>query len=94
MEAVADDTRDWKTEAEELNAVVLQLRRKLLALAAVLPMDALELLEADAETLEATAEAGDMHLLEDFEDSPRMVASDVATELRLLWARLATRGGA
>jgi hypothetical protein len=94
MEAVAGDTRDWKTEAEELRVVVQRLRRRLLALATVLPMDTLELLEADPETLEATAQAGDMQMLEDFEDVPRMVESDVETELRLLWARLAIRGGA
>lgn len=94
MDAVDGDSRYWKTEAEELRGVVLQLRRRLLAMATILPAESLDLLEMDLESLEATVENGDMHFLDDFEDHPRMIVSDVATELKMLWARIAPRGGA
>ncbi|MEO6326414.1 MAG: hypothetical protein ABIT01_16310 [Thermoanaerobaculia bacterium] len=93
MAAVPETRRDWKAEADELRTVVFHLRRKLLALAMVLPIESLPLLEADPETIESAVDLGDLHLL-DFDDGLRMVESDVATELRLLWARLAVRGGA
>ena len=92
--ASPDGERDWKSEAAELRGVVLELRRRLLALARILPADSLDLLEADLETLESTAEAGDLNFLDDFEDHSRMVVSDVAIELKLLWSRIAVRGGA
>lgn len=84
--------RDWESEAKELRLVVAQLRKKILALAKVLPLDSLRFLEADPDTLESEPDSSDF--LDGFEDDTRIVPSDVATEVRMLWARLAQRGGA
>jgi len=61
------------------------LRRRLLLLARLLPVEHLRLLDADLDELEAETGASDFVL--GLSDSVDLSASDVETALREVWAR-------
>ena len=61
------------------------LRRRLLALARLLPVEHLRLLDADLDDLEA--EVAGACLAQGLSDSVDLVPSDVETALREVWAR-------
>jgi hypothetical protein len=61
------------------------LRRRLLVLARLLPVEHLRLLDADLDDLEA--EVAGSALAEGLSDSVDLVPSDVETALREVWAR-------
>ena len=86
MRAREDEIRDLRAEAEELRLVVGRLRARLLALARVLPLESLDLLEKSPEEIGGHAAAWD--IFEGWEETTTLVNSDVETEMRLLWARL------
>ena len=73
------------SDHEVLTGSVLELRRRMLLLARLLPTGYVRLLDADLEDLEAEASGAD--LLEGLSDSVELVASDVETALREVWAR-------
>jgi hypothetical protein len=72
-------------ERERLRASLASLRRRMLLLARLLPLEQLHLLEDDLDDLEAEAFGAD--LLEGLSDSAELVSSDVETTLREVWAR-------
>jgi hypothetical protein len=84
-----DDGRDWKAEAEELRRVVDDLRSRLLALSRVLPVEYASVLEKGARDIESAAPGWDLY--EGWRDSIDLTASDVETELTLLWERLGSK---
>lgn len=61
------------------------LRRRLVVLARLLPVEHLRLLDADLDDLEA--EVADERLAQGLSDSVDLVPSDVETALREVWAR-------
>jgi hypothetical protein len=73
---------------QELERTVADLRARLVALAAVLPVEYLPWLELDAEGIALAAAA--VRMWDDWDEAPR--ASDVTTELRLLWRRVSPIG--
>ena len=88
MRVEDDEIRDLRAEAEELRLVIGRLRARLLALARVLPFESLDLLEKSPEEIGGLA-AGGWDIFEGWEETITLVKSDVETEMRLLWARLA-----
>ena len=78
--AVADTV-----ETAHLRSALADLRRRMLLLARLLPLEHLRLLEADLADLED--EAYGSNLLAGLSDSTELVASDVETALREVWAR-------
>lgn len=72
-------------ERERLRASLASLRRRMLLLARLLPLEQLHLLEDDLDDLEAEAFGAD--LLEGLSDSAELVPSDVEATLREVWAR-------
>ncbi len=72
-------------DQEALAGSLLELRRRMLLLARLLPLEHLRLLEADLEDLEA--EASGAGLLAGLSDSVELVASDVEMALQEVWAR-------
>jgi len=75
-------TRD---EAGEAADPIRDLRRRLLVLARLLPVEHLRLLDADLDDLEA--EVAGAGLAQGLSDSVDLVPSDVETALREVWAR-------
>lgn len=73
---------DWKDVAHRLAAEVADLRRRLIGLAAVLPPDFLNYLDAPFDEAAGTFEALDKW------DETAVAKSDVVTELNALWQRL------
>ena len=64
---------------------ISDLRRRLLVLARLLPVEHLRLLDADLDDLEA--EVAGACLVQGLSDSVDLVPSDVETALREVWAR-------
>ncbi len=81
---------DVRAEVEELRRVIEGLRARLLALSRVLPVEYLSVLEEEPGPPEAATPNWD--LFAGWRETTDVVNSDVATELRLLWERLAPRG--
>ena len=77
----------WRARAEALAASNERLRARLLALHRLLPPEYFGFFEEDLETLEANAAAWD--ILDGWHETTGLTPSDVATEMRLLWERLA-----
>ncbi len=86
-----DAPHDWQAEADELRLVVGRLRARLVALAKVVPIEALDLLEKSPEELAGSV--GSWDIFEGWDETTALVKSDVETELKLLWARLAPPAG-
>ena len=83
-----DEVAYWRTLAEEREAELVVLRNRLLAIAMVAPTDLLTLVEGGAQT---QITPGQLHeIFEGWEDTPVLRPSDVATEMALLWERLAS----
>jgi hypothetical protein len=78
----------WRARAEALETVTTDLRRRLLALARVVPSDLLELVVSG----QGGTELPPLDLFEGWEETTALTPSDVKTELTLLWARLAPPG--
>lgn len=72
-------------DVEIVTDSVLALRRRMLLLARLLPLDLLHLLDDDLDDLETEAFGAD--LLAGLSDSIDLVASDVETALKEVWAR-------
>ncbi len=81
---MTEDAAALKRRADDLEAALLALQRRVLALVEVLPPDALRGLHDDLD-LPDTASAS---LLEGWEETVSLTPSDVATEMSLLWKRL------
>ena len=82
---MTEDSDYWKRRAEALEAALETLRRRMLTLAEVLPLESLRYLQEDAAP-QSTGSAAEV--LEGWDDDTRLLASDVETELRLLWERM------
>ena len=82
--------RDWKAEAEELRRVVDDLRSRLLALSRALPVEYAAALEKGARDIESVAPGWDLY--EGWRDTVDFTSSDVASEMKLLWERLESKG--
>lgn len=77
----------WRARAESLAASNERLRARLLALHRLLPPEYSSLFEQDLEALEANAAAWD--IFDGWHETTGLTPGDVATEMRLLWERLA-----
>ena len=89
------EARYWEARSQELEKRLRELRDRWVALAAILPPDALELLQMPIEEVRARAtEAAEASLAPDngLEDRFDFVSSDVKTEIELALGRL-KRGG-
>lgn len=76
----------WRARADALEADVVRLRRRLLALARALPPHLVPLLERDPETMPSWAPP--IEDLVDWDQPTRLVAGEVEEELERLWAAL------
>ncbi len=81
----------WEARARELERRLGAVRTKLVALASALPPEALELLELEAEALEAATWAESPAV--GIEHTHTFMPSDVETELDIVWQRLRPHGG-
>jgi hypothetical protein len=72
-------------ETDDSGESLRDLRRRLLLLARLLPVDHLRLLDADLDDLET--EVAGSPLVQGLSDSVDLVSSDVETALREVWAR-------
>ena len=77
----------WQARAEALAASNERLRARLLALHRLLPPEDSNLFEEDLDALEAHAAAWD--IFDGWLETTGLTPGDVATEMRLLWERLA-----
>lgn len=87
MSAGADEAAYWKARSLALERQIEALRSRLLALAAAVPFETVPLLGCDPEELSGRAVTADVFA--GWDDTPVVRSSDVATELRSLWERLA-----
>jgi len=74
-----------RDETREPADPIRDMRRRLLVLARLLPVEHLRLLDADLDDLEA--EIAGACLVQGLSDSVELVPSDVETALREVWAR-------
>lgn len=74
-----------RDETRETADPIRDLRRRLLVLARLLPVEHLRLLDADLDDLEA--EIAGACLVQGLSDTVELVPSDVETALREVWAR-------
>jgi len=74
-----------RSEAGDPAEALRDLRRRLVVLARLLPVEHLRLLDADLDDLEA--EIAGASLVQGLSDSVELVPSDVETALREVWAR-------
>lgn len=74
-----------RDEAGDPAVPLRDMRRRLVVLARLLPVEHLRLLDADLDDLEA--EVAGSALVEGLSDSVDLVPSDVETALREVWAR-------
>lgn len=96
MSSAQEEARYWETRAHELQRRLDDLRDRWIALATILPAEAVELLRLPLEEARAlAAEALDPSstAANGLEDRHDFVPSDIETEMRLTWERL-NRGGA
>ncbi len=87
-EPPADEARYWRARSEEFERLVVTLRDRLLALAAVVPSDLVPLLTADPATIREEGLSG--RAVTGLEEGVSLKAAHVADELPLLWRRLDT----
>jgi hypothetical protein len=92
MAGTGRGTPYWRARAESLAASNERLRARLLALHRLLPPEYSRLFEEDLEALEANAAAWD--IFDGWHETTGLTPGDVATEMRLLWERLAPTGNA
>ncbi len=84
---VEDETAYWKARAAALQEKLDQAHARLLALARSAPFEAVALFRYDPAAL--SSRAGIADIFAGWEDTTYVRTSDVATELRELWDRLA-----
>lgn len=90
MVSVSDPVAEaayWKARALALEQHVEALRSRLLALTRAVPFESVPLVASDADVL--SGRAGTADVFAGWEDTTVVRSSDVATELRALWGRLA-----
>jgi hypothetical protein len=80
------DPRDATAEAAALRRALQDLRERLLALARVLPVEYVGLLEMSADEIGSSAPGWDLY--EGWRDTIDLTVSDVEPELAALWERL------
>jgi hypothetical protein len=73
-----------KRRADDLEAALLALQQRVLALVEILPPDALRYLHDDL----GLPDKSSASLLDEWEETTSLTPTDVATEMSLLWKRL------
>lgn len=82
---------EWKSRALEAEERLRDLRRRLLALAAVLPPEYLGYLEGDTPALDEAAATAEIFL--GWDDTPFLTPGHVFDEMERLWKTLPQRDG-